>query len=41
MDRVTRADLEDLVREDGTGPHVSLFTPTDRSGTSVQADRIA
>ncbi|MFS2292242.1 MAG: hypothetical protein FWJ90_06005 [Actinomadura sp.] len=41
MDRVTRADLEGLVRRDRPGVHISLFTPTDRSGMEVQADRIA
>ena len=40
MDLLTRADLERLAESDGPGPHVSLFMPTHRFGSQVQADQL-
>lgn len=40
MDLVTRTDLEQLGQRGQPGTHVSLFIPTHRFGSGIQADRI-
>jgi hypothetical protein len=40
MDLLTKSDLERLSGRDDDGEHVSLFIPTHRFGSGVEADRI-
>ncbi len=40
MDLLTRTDIQTLAASDAEGPHVSLFIPTERFGTGIQADQL-
>lgn len=40
MDLLTRADLTELAGREDDGVHLSLFLPTHRSGSGVEADQI-
>jgi len=40
VDLVTKADVAELIRREQPGTRVSLFMPTHRFGTSIQADRL-
>ena len=40
MDLLTKADLRILSARDQTGPHISVFMPTHRSGRGVEGDRL-
>jgi hypothetical protein len=40
MDLLTKSDLERLSSRDHGGEHVSLFMPTHRFGSAIDADRI-
>ena len=40
MDLLTRADLTEMSRRDHKGVHLTMFMPTHRFGSGVEADQI-
>lgn len=40
MDLLTRTELESLAHTGSEGPHVSLFMPTHRFGSGIEADKL-
>ena len=40
MDLLTSTDIQELARGGGDGTHISLFMPTHRYGSGVQADQV-